>query len=187
VSVHDLLGRLRDAMRTAGVQHMLTGSYASSVHGTPRASQDIDIVIAPTRPQLLALLQLFPDTEYYVSQEAALDALATRGKFNVIDFASGWKIDFIIMKAREFRTEEFARRRPIELEGVELDVASPEDIVVAKLEWAHLGASSRQIEDAAGVIRLQGEGLDRDYIERWVDVLGIREQWNEASAKAVSL
>ncbi|HEX4478165.1 MAG TPA: hypothetical protein VH142_23935, partial [Polyangiaceae bacterium] len=67
MSVHDLLGRLRDAMRTAGVQHMLTGSYASSVHGTPRASQDIDIVIAPTRPQLLALLQLFPDTEYYVS------------------------------------------------------------------------------------------------------------------------
>lgn len=166
---------------------MLTGSYASSVHGAPRASQDIDIVIAPTRSQLLALLQLFPDTEYYVSQDAALDALATRGQFNVIDFASGWKIDFIIMKAREFSREEFARRHPIQLDGVELDVASPEDIVVAKLEWARLGASSRQIEDAAGVIRLQGDRLDRNYVERWVDVLGLREQWNDALAKAVSL
>ncbi len=72
---------------------MLTGSYASSVHGAPRASQDIDIVIAPTRQQLLDLLALFPDTEYYVSHQAALEALATLGQFNVIDFVSGWKID----------------------------------------------------------------------------------------------
>jgi hypothetical protein len=172
-------------MRKAGVPHMLTGSYASSVHGAPRASQDIDIVIAPTRRQLLELIELFPDTEYYVSREAALDALVTHGQFNVIDFASGWKVDFIIMKSRDFSREEFSRRRAMDLEGVELDVASPEDIVIAKLEWARLGASSRQIEDAAGVIRLQGDALDRSYVAHWVGVLGLKEQWEDALSKAV--
>ena len=56
-------------LESSGMPYMLTGSYASAVHGTPRATQDID-------------------TSYYVGHEAALDALARRGQFNVIDFAT---------------------------------------------------------------------------------------------------
>jgi len=164
---------------------MLTGSYASSVHGNPRASQDIDIVIAPNRPQLLALLKLLPDTEYYVSDEAALDALARRSQFNVVDFATGWKVDFIIAKDREFSRTEFERRRLLELDGLALYFASPEDVLIAKLEWAKLGASSRQIEDAAGIIALQGNQLDTAYVSHWVDALGLQAQWSTAQQRAV--
>lgn len=117
---------------------MLTGSYASSVHGAPRATQDLDIVIAPTRGQLLELLRLFPDTEYYVSAEAAFDAFARRGQFNVIDFETGWKVDLIVIKEREFSRAEFERRRPLPLDGASVYVASPEDVLLAKLEWAKL-------------------------------------------------
>jgi hypothetical protein len=99
---------------------MLTGSYASSVHGTPRASQDIDIVIAPNRPQLLALLKLLPDTHYYVSDDAALDALVRRSQFNVVDFDTGWKVAFIIAKDRDFSDSEFGRRKLLELDGLQL-------------------------------------------------------------------
>jgi hypothetical protein len=80
------------------------------VHGTPRATQDLDIVIAPTRTQLSELLKLFPDTEYYVSFDAALDALARRSQFNVIDFETGWKVDLIVIKDRDFSRTEFERR-----------------------------------------------------------------------------
>jgi hypothetical protein len=185
VSVPELLARLQAILQKSGIPYMLTGSYASSLHGAPRASQDIDVVIAPTRTQLLNLLSLLPDAEYYVSRDAALDALARRGQFNVIDFATGWKVDLIIMKLRDFSRTEFERKKTVELEGIMLDVASPEDVIIAKLEWAKLGASSRQIEDAAGIVRLQGDRLDRNYVEQWVDSLGLEDQWREALAKAV--
>jgi hypothetical protein len=177
--------RLRNMLDASGTPYMLTGSYASSLHGQPRATQDIDIVVSPTRSQLVELLRHLPDTEYYVSEDAAVDALARRGQFNVIDFATGWKIDFIVMKARAFSREEFSRRRTLELEEVRLSVASPEDVLIAKLEWAKLGESARQIEDAAGIIRVQGDGLDRAYVEKWVADLELEAQWRDALAKAV--
>lgn len=185
MSVRDLLARMGELLNKAHVPYMLTGSYASSVHGSPRASQDIDVVIAPTRLQLLELLKLLPDTDYYSSKEAALDAFAREGQFNVIDFATSWKVDFIIRKSREFSRTEFERRRLLEVDGLAIYVASPEDVLVAKLEWAKLGASSRQIEDAAGIVRLQGEQLDTAYVQRWIDALGLQVQWAEALLRAV--
>lgn len=185
MSFQQLLSRLSEILDRAHIAYMLTGSYASSVHGNPRASQDIDIVIAPNRPQLLALLKLLPDTEYYVSDEAALDALARRSQFNIVDFATGWKVDFIIAKDREFSRTEFERRRLLELDGLALYFASPEDVLIAKLEWAKLGASSRQIEDAAGIVALQGDQLDTAYVRHWVDALGLQEQWSTAQQRAV--
>jgi hypothetical protein len=131
VSFQQLLSRLSEILDRAHIAYMLTASYASSVHGNPRASQDIDIVIAPNRPQLLALLKLLPDTEYYVSDEAALDALARRSQFNVVDFATGWKVDFIIAKDREFSRTEFEWRRLLELDGLTLYFASPEDVLIS--------------------------------------------------------
>ena len=160
----------------ADVPHMLTGSFASSFHGARRATQDIDMVIAPSREQLLALIAQFPASTYDVSRDAALAARAEHGHFNVIDLATGWKIDFIIRRPRAFSREEFARRRPADLAGVEMDVSSAEDALLAKLEWTKHGGSARQFEDAAGIIRLQGERLDTAYVQRWVAALGLEEQ-----------
>lgn len=61
--------------------------------------------------------------------------------FNVVDHASGWKIEFIVRKERAFSREEFARRRVVEMFGVAVHVASPEDTVVAKLEWSKASAA----------------------------------------------
>jgi hypothetical protein len=161
---------------------MLTGSFASAAYGTPRATQDIDIVIAPKAGTLMRLLAQFPDTEYYLSREAALDAHARESLFNVVDFETGWKVDFIICKAREFSQTEFARRRKVELFEQELYVASPEDIVLAKLEWAKLAGSTRQIEDVVGILRRASDTLDTAYIDVWVPRLGVQDQWAAASA-----
>ena len=184
MSVEDVFVRVRAALEVAGVPHMLTGSFASSFHGAPRATQDIDIVIAPDRAQLLALIAQFPASAYYVSRDAAIEALERHGQFNVIDLTTGWKIDFIIRKPRAFSHEEFERRRPADLSGVEMDVASAEDVLLAKLEWAKRGGSARQIEDAAGIIRLQGDRLDTAYVQRWVMALGLQEQWHGARERS---
>jgi hypothetical protein len=180
----ELLLRLATLLDAAGVPYMLTGSFASTFFGAPRTTQDIDIVIDPTLGGLERLLASFPDDAYYVSRDAAREAYGAEGMFNLVDFATGWKIDFIIRKRRPFSQEEFARRRQVEILGTRLFVASAEDIIVAKLEWAKLGESERQLRDVAGVLRGQAGDLDLDYIRRWVESLKLVLQWQAANALA---
>jgi hypothetical protein len=172
------------ALEQAGIPYMLTGSFASSYHGIPRATQDIDIVISPTADQIRALVSLLPKTEYYVDEEAALDALKREGQFNLVDIDTGWKIDLMIRRSRPFSRQEFDRREAVEFQGIQLVVATAEDIFLAKLEWAKLGGSQRQIEDAAGILRIRREDLDRDYLRRWVEELDLTAQWEEARKAA---
>lgn len=184
MNVREILETLKRALDAAGIPYMVTGSVASSAFGEPRASEDLDMVIAPTRGQLIELLRHFPADQYYALEEDALDALTNRRMFNVIHPASGWKVDLIIKKARPFSDEEFGRRKEVQIAGLRISVASAEDTVISKLEWAKEGESQRQLEDAAGVIRVQGEHLDTRYIERWVRELGLSEQWIAAQERA---
>jgi hypothetical protein len=179
MTTQDVLHRIVAALERAGIPSMLTGSHASSYHGMPRATQDIDIVISPSPAQIRALAKDLPDSEYYVDEEAALDAVRRRTQFNVIDLETGWKIDLIIRKSRSFSLEEFERRETVTYQGMQLAVATAEDILIAKLEWAKRGSSLRQIEDAAGILRIRSHQLDQDYIEHWIGELGLEEEWNQ--------
>jgi hypothetical protein len=176
----DVLARIVAALDDAGVPYMLSGSFASTLFGSPRATQDIDMVIDPTLGSLERLLLHFPDDAYYVSRDAAREAYGAEGMFNLIDLATGWKIDFIVRKSRPFSREEFGRRRRVETSGLQLYVASAEDVVVAKLEWAKLGESERQLRDVAGILRGQQGALDLEYVQRWVTGLHLEEQWEAA-------
>lgn len=97
----EFLRKVTAALDTAGVPYMLTGSLASSMYGIPRATNDIDIVIAPTRQQLLDVIQFYKRMGLYVD-EHALTALTRKTQFNVIDFPNGWKLDLIIRKDGDF-------------------------------------------------------------------------------------
>jgi hypothetical protein len=176
--------RVLHALERAGVPYMLTGSFASAFHGAPRTTQDVDVVIAPTLGSLQKLIREFPEDQYYVSREAALRAYGSESLFNVIDLSSGWKIDFIVRKSRAFSQEEFGRRRAADLLGMTLYIASAEDVVLSKLEWAKLSESERQIADVVGILRTQGNELDHVYIERWATALGVDAQWNRARVDA---
>jgi hypothetical protein len=184
MSVADVLSRISVALNRAEISYMLSGSFASAFHGTPRATQDIDIVIAATTDQLRMFVKLLPADEYYVDLAAALEAHRRQSLFNVIDIVTGWKIDFIIRKSRPFSQEEFRRSMPVTLHGVELFVASVEDVVVSKLEWAKLAESSRQIEDVAGILSKRWDSLDREYLDKWIPELGLTEQWKNALGTA---
>jgi len=180
----DVVRRIVAALDAADVPYMLTGSFASSLHGTPRTTQDIDVVIAPDDHSIDRLIAEFPSSRYYLSRDAAIQAVRHLSLFNAIDLQTGWKIDFIIRKAREYSRIEFDRRTLRELLGVKMFVATPEDVLISKLEWAKRTGSDRQIEDAAGIVRTQGPGLDGAYVEHWVATLGLESQWAIAREKA---
>lgn len=176
--------RIVIALEEAQIPYMVTGSFASSAHGVVRGTKDIDIVISPTAERLRAFVAQFPDDRYYADEFDALDALQHDSQFNIIDFATNWKVDLIIRKPRSFSRTEFERRRHHVINGINVFIASPEDILIAKLEWAKMGESDRQIEDAAGVIATQGANLDREYVERWVRELHLDRQWELAQQRA---
>jgi hypothetical protein len=180
MSVSDVFQRISSALDRAGIGYMLTGSFASAHYGVLRSTQDIDFVIEATPAQLRALIEALPSTEYYVDLEAALQACNRQSLFNVIDLATGWKIDLIIRKSRAFSQEEFRRHQRVTLHGAALFVATAEDVVIAKLEWANLAQSRRQIEDAAAILRVRWDALDRSYLEKWIDELNLKKEWNDA-------
>ena len=180
----DFLARLSTKLAAAGIRHMVVGSFASSFHGVPRSSQDLDLVIDPDAASLRRFLASLPAAEYYADADTALDAFRHRGQFNVIDTATAWKADLIIRKARPFSIGEMQRPSEGELLGTRVFVASAEDTVISKLEWAQLGGGSElQLRDAAGILTLQGRGkLDVAYIEHWVRELGLEDSWRRLLA-----
>ena len=157
---------------------MLTGSLASAFYGAIRSTQDIDLVIEASPDRLRSFIQSLRANEYYSDLDSALDALRRESMFNVISQTSGWKVDFIVRKSRPFSREEFARKRQISFEGFPLYVATAEDVILAKLEWAKRSLSTRQLEDVAAVLRTQGPALDETYLNRWIGELDLGEQWN---------
>lgn len=175
-----MLQRITTVLDRADIAYMLTGSFASALHGTPRSTLDFDIVIAATHEQLRHLISSLPKNEYYADLEAALEAHSHESLFNVIDSTTGWKIDLIFRKSRPFSQEEFRRRRLIDFQGLPLFIASAEDVVIAKLEWAKLAQSRRQIEDVAGILRLRYEVLDHQYLHKWIGELDLATEWQEA-------
>lgn len=172
------LGLIVLGLDRAEIPHMLAGSFASSYHGDPRTTNDIDLVIHPTRNALLRFVRGLEPDRYYVSEETALDAFANRTQFNVVMLESGWRADLILCKDRPFSRSEFGRRHAAEIAGTRVFVATAEDTVIAKLEWARAGESERQLRDVTGILELRAGTLDLAYLERWVHELGLGEQWD---------
>lgn len=173
----DFVLRLVRELEATNVPYMFVGSHASSFHGYPRTTADVDIVIDPTRSTLDALLARLTPEHYYVNDDTARTALRTRSMFNVIDQKTGYKADLIVRKNRPFSIEEFSRRTKGIIEGVEAHVASVEDTIVSKLEWAKAGESERQLRDVSEMLKVHRDRLDRAYIERWVRELDLDELW----------
>ena len=103
---------------------------------------------------------------------------------NVIDMATGWKLDLVIRKATAHAVEELTRRVVGTVAGVRAPLATAEDVIIGKLAWAREGTSDRQLADVAGILAARGSELDRGYLERWIVELELDQQWQRAQALA---
>jgi hypothetical protein len=168
------LDELITLLHDAGVPHMIVGSIASTFHGPPRSTVDIDIVVELSESTLDRFLGLIDRDRFYVDDAFARSAQAATDQFNVVDLQTGWKVDLIARKDRPFSRTEFARRIHGVIGGVTLDVATPEDTVLSKLEWSARSGSERQLDDAVGVLALNPD-LDDAYLDHWARELGVEE------------
>lgn len=68
--------------------------------------------------------------------------------------------------------------------GQRLWVVSPEDVILAKLEWTKGRESDVQYSDAVGVAAAQWGNLDMEYLHKWAGELGVRDRRIEALEQA---
>jgi hypothetical protein len=172
MTLEDALKFLLSKLDECEIPYMITGSFASNIHGLPRATQDADVVIEAERKHLEQFLDAL-GAAFYRSPEAALDALVREQMFNVIHLETGFKVDLIIRKSRPFSKMEFSRRKSAFYLGAKRWFATAEDTILAKLEWSKMSDSERQFKDALSVARIVRNSLDRVYLEKWARDLEI--------------
>lgn len=173
-----LLSRVAGAFERAGVDYAVVGSVASSFHGEPRMTRDIDVVARLSRADVPRLAAEFPEEDFYFDREMVLESLKTRQPFNIIDLHTMWKAD-VILPRDVYASEQLARRQQVEISGVHVFVATAEDTIVSKMRWSKLAESERQLRDAAGVVRVRGTGLDRALVEQLVERFGLEAEWTK--------
>jgi len=177
---------LIEKLNRQDIPYMLSGSVSSSLHGNPRATKDVDMVIAPTEEQILNFANMLGE-RYYVNLDAVRYAFAHNSMFNVIDNESGWKADFIIRKDRPFSHREFERKCTAKIKKLDVWVTSSEDTILSKLEWAKNSHSEQQFRDALGVAVVQWPRLDIDYMHKWAEELRVESSLRQLLQQAKKL
>jgi hypothetical protein len=177
---HELMQIVASFFETHQIPYRVVGPMASMAYGEPRFTNDVDIVAELKEEHIEPLCAAFPPPQYYVSANAAREAVARRSQFNIIHPASGLKADVIVPPDTEFSRSAASRVRRLTSEG-EYSVwfGSPEDVLLNKLVYYQQsgGTSEKHLRDIAGMIRLMGGKLDRAYISAWASKLGVATEW----------
>ena len=184
----EVVERLADVFDRLGIRYALGGSLASSLYGTVRFTRDADIAVEPFPAVADQFYGLLKD-EFYVSRQAMEEALRSHRSFNVIHFASSFKVDVFVLGSTPFEQGLLERGKKLKLSDTGrrgVSVVSPEDIILLKLQWFREtgGASERQWNDVLGVLAVQGKALDSQYLADSARELGLEDLLDRAITEA---
>jgi predicted nucleotidyltransferase len=172
-TLRDMTARLE----SAGIDYMLTGSVALNCYAQPRMTRDIDLVVAFLLKDAERIEKVLGE-DYYVSPEAAREAVLHQSSFNAIHQHSLTKVDFMIRKNEEYRRHEFTRRVRVRVEGFDVWVVGKEDLILSKLHWARESHSQRQLADVENLI---ATGCDMEYLRAWSARLNLTDMLTRVS------
>jgi hypothetical protein len=167
-----------------GIAYYIGGSVASSAYGIARATMDVDLVAKVEIRQLNRLVKVL-ETDYYIDAEMIRDAIHRRSSFNLIHLETMIKIDIFIVKDRPYDLQALTRRQPDTLDeesSRKFYLSSPEDIILNKLQWYQIGGgiSEQQWKDVLGVLKVQGDKLDLEYLKYWASRLNLSDLLNRS-------
>ncbi|OGF65010.1 MAG: hypothetical protein A2Y62_14390 [Candidatus Fischerbacteria bacterium RBG_13_37_8] len=164
--------------------YYIGGSFASSLYGIPRSSQDVDI-IADIRPEHVNSFVQNLQAEFYVDETMVRNAISHKTSFNIIHFVSSFKIDIFLAQDTSYSKKEISRRNLHVLRKeplFEAYFASAEDIILEKLIWFKLSneVMNTQWKDVLGIMRVRKGSLDIDYLKHWSTVLDVSDLLEKA-------
>ena len=154
-----------------GIPYAVGGSFASSLHGIMRSTLDVDIVADMRLEHIMPLVAAL-SKEFYADDEMMKGAIEHHSSFNLIHYETAFKVDIFIRKLRAFDQMQLERRRTSIISTdpeQSIYVASPEDVILSKLEWYRRGGetSERQWRDILGVLKTRAGELELDYLRKW--------------------
>ena len=160
-----------------GIPYAVGGSFASSLHGIMRSTLDVDIVADMRLEHIMPLVAAL-SKEFYADDEMMKGAIEHHSSFNLIHYETAFKVDIFIRKLRAFDQMQLERRRTSIISTdpeQSIYVASPEDVILSKLEWYRRGGetSERQWRDILGVLKTRAGELELDYLRKWAKELKV--------------
>ena len=169
------------------IPYYVVGSLASSLHGIPRATADVDLM-ADIKEQHLQSLCHSLQNDFYIDEERIKKAVLDRSSFNVIHLSTMFKIDVFLSKNDDRSRDEMSRREKYQVteeKGQDLYLASAEDIILAKLQWFESGGcvSERQWNDVLGVLKIVDNRLDLIYLHDRAKRRGLKSLLDKAFAQ----
>ena len=178
MSPEDLLYSLVALFERLQVPYFITGSVAAMTYGETRFTNDVDIVAQLREEHVDAFCKAFPPPDYYLNRETVREAIRGRRQFNVLHITEGVKADIIIPQDSEFNQSRLQRCRPgrVGSRGT-ASVASPEDVILKKLEYYREGLSEKHLRDISGILKISASSIDYSYISNWVSRLHLEDQW----------
>jgi len=172
-----ITGFIVDVLGKLGVRYLVGGSLASSLHGIPRATHDVDLVVDLQEDHIGPFVRALEGT-FYVDEDRVRESVRRRSSFNVIHLQTMLKVDIFLLKDDPASQREMRRREAYRVSDEppqDLFVASAEDTILRKLLWFRLGGSisDRQWQDVLGILAVRAETLDREYLETQAEALGV--------------
>lgn len=179
MSAKEAFLRVREALELAGVRYAIGGSWASITFGEPRYTRDVDIVADFTTESLDRFLANLK-SDFYADGDHARESIRRGASFNIVHMPTVFKFDFFPSSASPIGREEVDRAILFggsELSDSAVPFVSPEDILLAKLDWFRKGGevSEQQWRDILGVLRVKGEALDGEYIRHHARALNLTD------------
>ena len=174
----DALTRFLEILDRAEIPYSVGGSVASSTHGIPRMTMDVDLVADIKPAQVDEFVELL-GAEFYADARMIREAIMRGRAFNIIHYQTAYKFDVFPLKTDEYSAVEFGRRTfskvPWGDQSIEWAVATPEDTILRKLEWYCAGGetSERHWNDIRGILKTKGARLDFAYLRRWAPQLKV--------------
>lgn len=179
-----LLQKAADCFERLGVPYRIVGSIASMAYGEARFTNDIDFLVDLREQHVAELDAEFPGPDYYLSTTAARDAIRSRRQFNIVHVPSGLKLDIIQRKETQFSQLDITHGQRLKSPGFyDAWFASPENILLMKLRYYQEGGSDKHLRDIASMLLIQGPAIDRGYVSKWANELGVSAEWQFVSQR----
>ncbi len=171
-------------LNRAGIRYVVSGSVAAIFYGEPRLTHDVEFVVFLNPNDIQRLVEVFPANDFYLPPVETMLAETAReqnGHFNLIHRDTGFKADLYTTGKDELNAWAFRGKRAVEFDGERVMLASPEYVIVRKLEYYREGHAEKHLRDIRAMLAVSGEQLDRPALNEWIQRRGLQSEWQQVS------
>lgn len=167
-----------DALESLGVPYMVVGSLASNLYGIPRMTQDADFVLEIDLPTLRTVADRL-GAAFRLDPQMGVEMVTGTSRYVLQVVETPFTIEFFLLSDDPHDRQRFARRQMVTVLGRKAAVPTAEDVIVTKLRWWREVRRPKDLQDARGILAVQGDRIDWDYVQSWCDRHGTREILDE--------